>query len=215
MIDLYCERAGPGLLAEPVNAFSNVAFFVAAWAAWSLARRAKAGSSEINTLLALMLAIAIGSTLFHTLATGWARVLDELPILVFQLLYIWVYLRRVLAMRAGYAASAIVVYLLAAFVSRQYPHLANGSLVYAPALLVLPVLGVCHFVRREPGRWLLLAAAGVFFVSVICRSVDKAACDIIPFGTHFLWHVLNSVVLYLSMRALAVNPGVARRGIPQ
>ena len=215
MIDLYCERAGPGLLAEPVNAFSNVAFFVAAWAAWSLARRAKAGSSEINTLLALMLAIAIGSTLFHTLATGWARVLDELPILVFQLWYIWVYLRRVLAMRAGYAASAIVAYLLAAFVSRQYPHLVNGSLVYAPALLVLPVLGVCHFVRREPGRWLLLAAAGVFFVSVICRSVDKAACDIIPFGTHFLWHVLNSGVLYLSMRALIVNPGVARRGIPQ
>src|SRR5688572_3761854 len=148
MIDLYCERAGPGLLAEPVNAFTNAAFFAAAWAAWSLARRAKADTIEISGLLALMLAIGTGSALFHTFATGWARVLDEVPILVFQLWYIWVYLRRVLAARWGYAASTIAVYLLATFVSRQYPHLVNGSLVYAPALVVLPALGVCHFLRR-------------------------------------------------------------------
>ena len=211
MIDLYCERAGPGLLAEPVNAFSNVVFLVAAWAAWLLARRAKADSIEISGLLALMLAIGIGSALFHTFATGWARVLDEVPILVFQLWYIWVYARRVMMVRREGAALAIAVYLVAAFYSRQFPHLVNGSLVYAPALVVLPALGLYHFARREPGRWLLLAAAGVFVLSVMCRSVDKAACDIIPFGTHFLWHVLNSVVLYLSMRALIVNPRAARR----
>jgi len=33
-IDAYCERLGPGLLAEPLNALSNAAFFIAAlWAA--------------------------------------------------------------------------------------------------------------------------------------------------------------------------------------
>jgi hypothetical protein len=35
-VDLYCERTGPGLLAEPLNLFSNVGFFLAAW--WLLRR---------------------------------------------------------------------------------------------------------------------------------------------------------------------------------
>jgi hypothetical protein len=29
-IDLYCERTAPGLLNEPLNAISNLAFFAAA-----------------------------------------------------------------------------------------------------------------------------------------------------------------------------------------
>jgi hypothetical protein len=33
-VDIYCERLGPGLWAEPLNAVTNVAFFVAAWLAW-------------------------------------------------------------------------------------------------------------------------------------------------------------------------------------
>ena len=33
MMDAYCERVGPGLLAEPLNAVSNISFLLAAWAA--------------------------------------------------------------------------------------------------------------------------------------------------------------------------------------
>jgi hypothetical protein len=38
-MDAYCERVGMGLLAEPLNAVSNVSFLLAAWAAWVLAQR--------------------------------------------------------------------------------------------------------------------------------------------------------------------------------
>jgi hypothetical protein len=34
---IYCERLGPGLLAEPLNAVTNGSFPIAAWAAMSLA----------------------------------------------------------------------------------------------------------------------------------------------------------------------------------
>ena len=62
MIDLYCERIGAGLLAEPINVVTNVAFFVAAWAAWSLARRSRiALSADIWMLIALSIVIGIGS----------------------------------------------------------------------------------------------------------------------------------------------------------
>jgi hypothetical protein len=46
-MDAYCERVGMGLLAEPLNAVSNVSFLLAAWAAWVLARRTGALSAEV------------------------------------------------------------------------------------------------------------------------------------------------------------------------
>src|SRR4051794_14524228 len=81
----YCERCGPGLLAEPINASTNLSFLIAAWAAWFLARRANALHAGTWGLIALSVAIGIGSALYHTFATGWARVLDVVPILHFQL----------------------------------------------------------------------------------------------------------------------------------
>ena len=38
-IDLYCERTGPGLWAEPLNALSNLAFIAVAVILWRRAGR--------------------------------------------------------------------------------------------------------------------------------------------------------------------------------
>jgi hypothetical protein len=208
---LYCERYAPGLFAEPVNAFTNVAFFLAAWAAWSLARRSNALSTDIRWLIALSIAIGIGSALFHIFAAGWTRILDEVPILLFQLQYLWSYMRRVMMRRRGTAAASIAVFLIAAIFSRQFPHLLNGSLVYAPALALMLGLGLYHVLQNKRERFLLLATAGIFLASLAFRSIDQAACSYIPVGTHFLWHVLNGAVLYLSMRALILNQRLQSR----
>lgn len=82
-VDLYCERTDPTFWAEPINALTNISFILAAWGAWHLARRSTTLSPVIWLLLTTIVAIGIGSFLFHTLATSWARVLDVLPILVF------------------------------------------------------------------------------------------------------------------------------------
>ncbi len=208
---MYCERYAPGLFAEPVNAFTNVAFFLAAWAAWSLARRSNALSTDIRWLIALSIAIGIGSALFHIFAAGWTRILDEVPILLFQLQYLWSYMRRVMMRRRGTAAASIAVFLIAAIFSRQFPHLLNGSLVYAPALALMLGLGLYHVLQNKRERFLLLATAGIFLASLAFRSIDQAACSYIPVGTHFLWHVLNGAVLYLSMRALILNQRLQSR----
>jgi hypothetical protein len=63
----------------------------------------------------------------------------------------------------------------------------------------------------DPEAWLaherfhLLAAAGVFLVSTFFRTIDNAICPYFPVGSHFLWHVLVAVVLYLSVRGLLLN----------
>ncbi len=37
--------------------------------------------------------------------------------------------------------------------------------------------------------------AGVLVVSLTFRTLDDPLCDAIPMGTHFLWHILNGLML--------------------
>jgi len=146
-IDLYCERTSPDFWAEPVNALTNIAFLITAWLAWRHATKLQATSSGLWLMLAFLCAIAVGSGLFHTFANNWSRLLDVLPILFFQLIYIWAYCRLIVKMNMGYAISIILVYLLAAIVGRQFPNILNGSLIYAPAMLILLILGAYHLME--------------------------------------------------------------------
>ena len=200
MIDLYCERLGPGLLAEPLNAVTNGAFLLAAWRLAGLARSGGHGDRGVLALAALALAIGVGSTLFHTVATGWALAADVLPILLFQLLFLLLYLRRRAGLALAPAAGLCLAFLLACLAGRSMPEVLNGSLAYAPTLAVLALLA-WQQLRRERSA-LLLAATGLFSLSLLLRSVDNALCPLFPIGTHLFWHLLNAEVLVLSGRAL-------------
>jgi hypothetical protein len=205
MIDLYCERLGPGLWAEPVNALTNLAFLVAALASWQLARRSGALTGSVAALIALMAIVGTGSALFHTFASTWARVLDVVPILVFQLFFLWLYLRRVAVVRPSYTALAVTSLLGASLIGRAVPHGIEWSLQYVPGLILLLGLGIYHLRTSKQETWALLAAAGVFALSLTFRTIDGAVCLSMPLGTHFLWHVLNAVVLLLVFLGLVRN----------
>lgn len=204
-IDLYCERTSSAFWAEPVNALTNMLFLVSAWFVWRLSKKLGAGSMGVSLLLALMCAIGIGSFLWHTFAAGWARLLDVLPILLFQLLYAWLYFREVAKVRRVYALSIVAGYFMAAYFGRHFPHILNHSLTYAPALVFLLVLGIYHWATRRNERYVVLGALGTFVIALTARTIDNAVCACFPLGTHFLWHICNALVLYLMMRALLAN----------
>jgi hypothetical protein len=215
MIDFYCERAGSGLWAEPLNAATNVAFFVGAWAAWLMARRLHALSPGTVVLVAFIVTVGIGSSLFHTFATTWARILDIGPILLFEISYLWLYGRRVAALSAGTMAALLIAFLAAAYAGLQFPHVLNRSLVYAPAVVAVIVLGVYHHRARKAANASMLAACAIFLIAVGFRTIDNAVCAAFPLGTHFLWHLLIPVALFLFMRSLLVNSeDVVRRRAP-
>ncbi len=205
MVDLYCERLGPGLWAEPLNALSNLAFFVSAWAAWRSARARETTSPSVELLIGMVAAIGLGSLLFHTFATNWARFLDVTPILIFQLLFFWIYSRQIAVIGSGFTLSLCVAFVLGIYVCAQYPYLLNGSLGYLPALAVLLVLGFYHRMKEKRERNLLMTASGVFLLSLVFRTIDNGICSFFTPGTHFLWHLLNSLVLYLLLRGIIMN----------
>src|ERR671918_2585123 len=105
--DEYCERVGFALLAEPINALSNLAFIVAAWAAWRLAKRTDTLPTGVKVLIGLAGATAIGSMLWHTLANTWSLLLDVIPIVAFMVGFLWLYVRKVMGKGVGFAALCV------------------------------------------------------------------------------------------------------------
>lgn len=204
----YCERVGDAVWAEPLNAVTNAAFIVAAVAGVLLLVRDGRRDVPATLLSGLVFAIGVGSFLFHTIPQRWTLLADVVPIQLFAFGYFGLALRRFLGFGAA-AAVAGVLALLAASVALSaglaplLPSGARGSAGYAAFALAL--FGVALAVRRQERAArteAALAAAGlVFAASLTLRSLDQPLCASLPIGTHWLWHLLNAVVLFLLLRA--------------
>ena len=205
MIDAYCERVSPGLLAEPLNAFSNISFLIAAWAAWRLAARYAKLTVGIRVLIMLGFLVGIGSILWHTYPTETTLILDIVPIVLFIIWFIWVYAQEVMAVGTLAAAGFVVLFLAATYIAASYAGVLHGAPVYTPGLVVVLFLGVYHLKSEKPARFMLLAAAGVYFLALFYRTIDQEVCHVIPIGTHFIWHSLIGFVTYLAMRGLILG----------
>lgn len=202
-IDSYCERLHPGLLAEPLNALSNAAFIIASiWAARAALRR---GNREpvIWLLIALVFVIGLGSLAFHTFANQWSVLADVLPITVFIYGYLAFALRRFLGFAWWKAAGALIVLFTITFVAENIlpPGFMNGSGAYLPALVASVLVSIELLRRGHPAHLNVSLASTVLFVSLIFRTADIVMCSLLPIGTHFVWHILNGVVLALYLEA--------------
>ena len=124
---------------------------------------------------------------------------DVVPIQVFILVYLALATIRffavpwwggVLAAAAFVPASIVVARLIAAAVGPL-----NGSVGYAPVpILILAYAAL--LARRAPRTARGLAiGAGILAVSLFFRTIDAAVCGAFPLGTHFLWHLLNALML--------------------
>lgn len=223
----YCERgADPAFWGEPINALTNGAFILAAVAAAvSLLRRQDQRAGAVDTLaiaamIALVFVIGVGSFLFHTTATRWAALADTVPIGVFMLAYMAYALRVFLKLGWIWVALGLALFIAAL----QYasglqcrPGLIsgaaavsgrclNGTAGYIPAFMAMIGIGTVLRIQDHPAANSLLAAGMIFLASMFFRTIDFEVCGLTRLGgqevgTHFLWHVLNALTLYLLLRA--------------
>lgn len=216
-VNLYCERLGPDFWAEPVNALSNAAFFIAAWYAGRLlAARGQLRSVTGWLLTLLIVVIGIGSFLFHTFAVRWALLADVIPISVYQVVFLACYLRQVARMSRWAVGMWLMAFFLATYAIGALPQQwLNGSVAsYGSAWLFIAGLGVYHWRSGKQAATALLMAAALFSVSLVLRSLDQAICPHFSLGTHMFWHLLNGGVLYLTTHGYIVNlreAGAARQ----
>ncbi len=203
-IDNYCERTDASFLSEPLNLFSNAAFFVAAFlASRGLAEVAPQKQRPLKIMLALCVLVGLGSSLFHSFAVRWAELADVVPIGLFILFYIGLFFRVLLERswaQVGLAYAGFIVLTLV-FSLAVDPQLVNRSQNYFGTLVFLFVLYYFAWKARIPEARHYLLAGFVFILSITARALDMEVCDAFPLGTHFLWHTGNGVALYLVMRA--------------
>lgn len=199
----YCERSGnAGVWAEPLNAVSNFAFIVAAFFSAMVMRRqgmcCLRRYGDLIVLVVSLFAIGVGSFLWHSYASPTTVMMDVIPILIFMNVYLLSAARRVLR----FPWWAVAVFWLAfqglnatsqAFFPADTLH---GSLMYIPAYMVLLFIGAVSYKRAPELAKGYLSVIILFTASLSFRTVDLEVCHALPIGTHFVWHLLNSVVLY-------------------
>ncbi|MFJ7211220.1 hypothetical protein [Amycolatopsis sp. NPDC098790] len=190
-VDGYCERVAPGLWGEPLNDLGNLAFLLAAVLVWRLAKGDRTGR-----LLAVLIGLVfVASSVFHLVATRWAGAADSGAILVFVLVYAVVFVRTYWSRRWAWVAAPGFLVLTAVTA------LLGGGLYLAPLIGLFGFAAVLAIQRDA--AWTRFAVAGaVFALSLSLRTLDRDVCDYVPVGTHFLWHLLNGLVLYLVSRAV-------------
>ncbi len=216
-VDLYCERTGPELWSEPLNALSNLAFIAAGiWGLREIRRRRAGGFAEI--LGWWVVAIGVGSFIFHTWATRLTVWFDVVPIAAFTLAYSLFAFRHLIGLAWPRAVLAFVVFfavaaVLTLLVPQSLADATNGTTGYLPAFLALVFFGLYLPATGKPFGWFIFAAACLFLVNCFFRIVDMSVCPWLPIGTHFLWHLGNGLMLGILLAAAARRGEAMRAGM--
>ena len=213
-IDIYCERTMPGMWNEPLNAVSNLAFIVSALVVLYLYRSDRI--TVVNVLIANLAAIGIGSGLFHTFANSWSSSLDVLFIATYILIYLYAANRHFLKLSRLWSVGVTLLAIpytpaAAAGISLALPGI-GGSAAYGAINLIIYGYGVFLLGRYPVLARRLLVGAAVLSVSIGFRTADELVCSSFPLGTHWVWHLLNAIMLGWMIFALRSHIVDTRRG---
>jgi len=204
----YCERLGLGPWDEPLNALSNFGFLLAAgWLGWRQAPRSGRAAGAVRLLAGLLALVGLASLSFHTRATTFTQILDVAFIGLFNVVYLVLFGRLVLAWtRRGAALAALAFVAIDQLRGLLLPAgFLYGSAMYLPPLLVLLLLAGAARRRSPAAAAQMLQAAAVFSISLLARTLDRPLCPLWPAGLHFVWHLLNAWVLLRLVTAFALG----------
>ena len=202
--DIYCERLDASFWAEPINAISNLSFIVAGFFLWRL-------RTPRSTLMAfLVILIGLGSFSFHTFANRLTGLLDVLAITLYLVTFAFLipkqWSRNSIVIQLGSVLmlifSIVLVQLLISRLKPALPWLPSGIYLGAWLALIMFAL-ITHYSNMPAARFLWLAVI-VFPASLLSRQLDMPLCDSIG-GSHWLWHLLNGLSLFLSAYGLCLG----------
>jgi hypothetical protein len=205
-----CERGGLGMMAEPLNVVSSIAFMIVSVSIYryyhgheDLERK---WIWDIHALTFLTFIIGMNSVLFHTYPTPLTEMMDTIPIVMFIILYFWSVLFRIGRCTPFQAVVCFVAFVgFSHILVAQFPHSLNDSIGYLSSMIALIVIAVHLHLKARPSSQHFMLAAIVGVCSLFCRAIDRDICPQFPFGSHFLWHMLNATLLYLLLKQIIRN----------
>lgn len=183
------------LIVEPWNAFSSLLIAAPAfYFLWKIRKQPKEYAFLLAAIPFLMLN-GIGSTLFHGLRSSRIFLLmDFLPALVLTLMitvYFWA--KALPKWWMGFVA-VTPVFLLRFVIMDILPGQAgiNASYTISGIAFLLPLFFIMRrYNYKKAGN--VIFGAICFIAAIWFRQIDKDFIEIIPWGTHFLWHTFSGI----------------------
>jgi len=216
---IYCETPDSSIGAvfpiEPANTISNAVIVMFGLMALYFVIKRTPRAYDLYFLCALLIANGIGSGLWHGLRDRSALFFEVQAglFVLFGIAFCWS--RRVWSY-AG-AVVFLAAFLVGFRLSQVYWVVAQRWVAIAPVVILGgAVLVTQTALRSKKAAFLGTAGLASSLTALGFRTFDLQACQYLPTGTHFLWHMFNSGGAFLAILAMIVlqTEGVlkSRRG---
>lgn len=176
-----------GIPVEPLNSYSNLAYFAAGWVTLRIV-----GDAPSIVLGATLIFLSIGSTMYHGVKSMWGFRLDHAGMYaVFAALALYAIAPNHHAISYVMAGGALVAAVGFAF-------FMPGELSIRMGLL-LAVVSVRAFLLGRPV--IAGVSLGVFALAEVCWQLDKRTTVLGRFG-HAIWHLATAAAISIMFMAM-------------
>ena len=195
----YCERTSLYLFSEPLNIFTNFFFIFISF----LLFKDKSVKNKLFSIIIFL--IGIGSLSLHAIPNNFTGFLDVFFIVLFIFYYL-LNIYKYLNIKKYTSISLSILFIIICYLFGNYfsASLLASSSYYFPIVIHLYLiyfyLLINKRVYKQYNYFLIIAL--LFSFSLLIRTIDKNLCNINAYGTHFIWHITNSIVLYLLVKFL-------------
>jgi hypothetical protein len=193
--------------AEPLNTATNLGFLLAAILIYKLYRKNPdfAGKNiwDVRILNILIIFIGLASFSFHTMPNFYTEIADTAFIVIFIMVYFTSAMFRVANLTKYQVTIAMMAFLFTTnSLVKYFPNALNDSVAYLSSMGALILIALYLNIKRRAAATSFMLASILGMVSLFFRVVDIEVCDKLPTGTHFIWHLCNSLLLYILMKQL-------------
>lgn len=192
---VYAETDLSSFIVEPWNAVSSLAIVLpAVYWAFKLNFKYKRFPFIFYAIPLLILG-GVGSTLYHAFRNSiWLLVMDVAPtaLLTFSIgVYFWIrvlpkWWHALLLILPATALRIGVFEVLSGELAVNISYLITGILIFLPVILNLIKQNFRYFTS-------IFISVMMLSASLVFRETDMRSKDLLPMGTHFLWHLLSGI----------------------
>jgi len=214
---IYCETLSAssiGFPVEPMNTVSNGVIVLFGLLSLYVTVKRTPWAVDLYILAALLIITGIGSGIWHGLRDRDALFFEVQSGLFFLFAFAFFWARRLWSVPGAFVF--FTLFFAGFLASRNY---WDGAIFGMPVqrwVALAPVVilaGIALIVQSYAYSRRAAAYGGaalsLAIVALVFRTVDRSVCDMIPFGTHFLWHSFLSAAGFVGVLTLIEVP--ARR----
>lgn len=202
-IPTFCEQIALGFIAEPLNAFSNLAFILAAIGIFKLLAINKIQKLEYKLVLLLVFLTGVGSFLWHATRTPFGLILDAVPTALSFTLVTFIFLEKLISNKA-LALLIVLILLPTRFIVSSFASTDVISSLIRHSINAGGFLIMILWAFKKYGRIALegFGVLAIYLLAIIMRMIDSPICQTFQTGTHFLWHIFSAVAAYSAVKFL-------------